>query len=155
MKKLKIYLDTSVISMLDDSSLGIITRRFFDVVTQYNCELVISEVVENEINETKANKREAIFYFLSTLNVMTIPYDDRSNNLAWKYVIEGVLTDNHIDDLMHVAYATVYECDAIVSWNRKHIAKQSKIQKLNLCNLKYNYRSITICTPQEFIDNFI
>jgi hypothetical protein len=69
-------------------------------------------------------------------------------------VVEGILTHNHIDDLLHIAYATVYECDVIVSWNRKHIAKATKIQKINLCNIKNNYRSITICTPEDFLTIF-
>ncbi|MDR1140128.1 MAG: hypothetical protein LBL62_00445 [Planctomycetaceae bacterium] len=78
----------------------------------------------------------------------------KSNNLAWKYVTEGVLTHNHFDDLLHVAYATVHKCTMIVSWNRKHIAKPIKIQKLNACNLKNNYNAILIYTPEEFLINF-
>jgi hypothetical protein len=88
---------------------------------------------------------------MKQLEFTKIPYCDESNILAWKHVTENILTRHHFDDLSHVAYATVHECDMIVSWNRKHIAKQSKIRKLNLCNIKYNYRSITICTPKEFL----
>jgi predicted nucleic acid-binding protein len=155
MKKLKIYLDTSVISMLDTSMRGIITKEFFNVATQNDHELVISEIVNLEIKDAELSKREQILYFLGTLNYQSLPYTQESHNLAWNYVIEGVLTHNHIDDLLHVAYATVHNCDMIVSWNRKHIAKPSKIQKLNFCNIKNNYHSITICTPEEFLIHFI
>ncbi|MDR1484431.1 MAG: hypothetical protein LBT09_06370 [Planctomycetaceae bacterium] len=152
MKKLKIYLDTSVVLMRDDSARGIITKEFFKNVSQNNHNLVISEIVDYEITNTKDElQKESNKYFMSTIEYSLLPYSKESHDLAWKYVINGVLTHNHIGDLLHVAYATVNECDMIVSWNRKHIAKHSKIQKLNLCNIKYDYRSITICTPEEFL----
>jgi hypothetical protein len=97
------------------------------------------------------NKREAILQFLETVNCVSLPYSEESHRLAWCYVKDGVLTENHIDDLRHVAYATVYECDVIVSWNRRHIASLPKIQKLNFCNIKYHYRSMMICTPEKFL----
>jgi hypothetical protein len=152
MKKLKIYLDTSVISMLDDSERGIITRDFFEFAIQKGYQFVVSEVVRAEIDDTpEENKRVAILQFLETLNCVSVPYNQESIDLAWTYVSEEILTDSHIDDLTHIAYATVFGCNMIVSWNRKHIAKPIKAQKINACNMKNNYSMIAIYTPQEFL----
>lgn len=149
---MKIYLDTSVVSMLDDSLRGIVTREFFNFAKQQQYDFAVSEVVNTEIGDiSEAAKRETILQFLETLNCAFLPYSEESHRLAWKYVLDGVLTDNHIDDLTHVAYATVHKCDMIVSWNRKHIAKPIKVQKLNACNIKNNYSMIAIYTPQEFL----
>jgi hypothetical protein len=155
MKKLKIYLDTSVISMLDDSVLGIITRKFFEIVNKNNYELVISPITDREIKDAPPEKKEDILIFLKQLNNLTeLPIDNNSYSLAWNYVLDGILTPNHFDDLLHVAYATIYECDFIVSWNRKHIAKKSKIDKINIYNIKNNYRTIIVYTPHEFLVHF-
>ncbi|MDR1291540.1 MAG: hypothetical protein LBK06_10100 [Planctomycetaceae bacterium] len=156
MKKTKIYLDTSVVSMLDDSALGILTKNFFELVKQKDLyELVVSPIVTDEIGNAKIEKREAIFRFVRTLNnLVELPSNEKSYDLAMYYVVEGILNLNHIEDLLHVAYASLYECDAIVSWNRKHIANSAKKQKLNFCNFKYGYHPIIICTPQYFVDNF-
>jgi hypothetical protein len=154
MKNFKIYLDTSVISMLDNSGRGVITKKFFEAVNNNNCELIISEIVNNEIVDAEISKKDAILFFLDTLKYTLIPYNQKSYDLAWNYVFDGILTHNHIDDLLHVAYATVHECDMIVSWNRKHIAKPIKIQKINACNLKNNYNVIAIFTPEEFLTYF-
>jgi predicted nucleic acid-binding protein len=153
MKRIKIYLDTSVVSMLDDSSHGILTKKFFDIVAQDNYELVMSDIVSTEIKGAEKTKRESILYFLSGLTITTLLYNEESNSLAWKYVDDDVLTSLHIVDLLHVAYATVHKCDVIVSWNRRHIAKETKIKKVNACNIKHGYSTIMICTPQYFIDN--
>ncbi|MDR2706535.1 MAG: hypothetical protein LBC02_12210 [Planctomycetaceae bacterium] len=152
MKAIKIYLDTSVISMLDNSLRGMITREFFEFSAQKGYQFVISEVVKKEIDDIPEEiKRETILQFLETLSCVLLPYNQESIDLAWTYVSEGILTDNHIDDLTHIAYTTVFDCDVIVSWNRKHIANPTKMKKLNDCNLKNNYSMIAIYTPQEFL----
>jgi hypothetical protein len=138
--------------MLDNPDLGAITREFFEFTIQNGCQFVISEVVNKEISDTPTEeKRKAVLLFLKTLNCVLLPYDIESRNLAKVYVSEGILTDNHIDDLRHVAYATVFDCDMIVSWNQKHIAKTIKIQKINDCNMKNNYSMIAIYTPERFL----
>jgi hypothetical protein len=152
MKKLKIYLDTSIISMLDNPDLGAITREFFELAIQKNCQFVISEVVNKEIDDTPTEKkRKTILLLLETLNCVLLPYSEESQNLAENYVKDGILTTKHLDDLMHIAYATVFDCDMIVSWNQKHIAKPIKIQKINDCNMKNNYAMIAIYTPEHFL----
>jgi predicted nucleic acid-binding protein len=154
MKSFKIYLDTSVISMIDNPDLGAVTREFFEFAKQKNCEFMISEVVKNELDESKKNKGGTILTFFETLDCVPLVYNDSAHYLAERYIEDGVLTEKHIDDLTHVAYATVYKCDMIVSWNRRHIAKPIKIQKINNCNLKNNYPMIAIYTPGDFLLNF-
>jgi predicted nucleic acid-binding protein len=152
MKIIKVYLDTSVVSMLNDSEQGIITRNFFDFAIQKGYQFVVSEVVKTELNGVlEETKRETILNFLDTLNCLSLPYSKEAYNLAWTYVVDEILTENHFEDLLHVAYATVHDCDVIISWNRRHIANQTKIQKLNLCNIKNNLRPIAIYTPQDFL----
>jgi predicted nucleic acid-binding protein len=151
---MKIYLDTSVVSMLDDSERGTATKEFFEFINEKNYELVISEIVDNEIRDTKSKKKDTIIEFLNTLNCIYLSHSEESHDHAWNYIADEILTKNHFDDLLHVAYATVHNCNVIVSWNRKHIAKLVKIQKLNACNLKHNYNIIAIYTPEEFLTLF-
>jgi hypothetical protein len=151
---MKIYLDTSVVSMFNNPELGNITREFFDFITQNNHELVISEIVENEIELAEITKREQIISFLKTLNITKLSKNNEIYNLSQEYINNKILTSNHLDDLLHISYATLSYCDVIVSWNRKHIAKESKIQQINLCNLKNNLHTVIICTPQDFLKLF-
>jgi predicted nucleic acid-binding protein len=140
--------------MIDHSIRGIITQDFFKFVEEKNHEIVISTIVNEEIYKALPEKKEEILNFLKQLNNVTIlSADNDSYNLALKYIKEGILTESHLNDLLHVAYATVSACDVIVSWNRKHLAKESKIQKINFCNIRNNYQSIIICTPQDFLNN--
>jgi hypothetical protein len=72
-------------------------------------------------------------------------------NSQKKYIEVGILNEKHFDDLLHVAYATIYKCDIVISWNRKHLAKVTTMQKINKFNLDNNLRMIIIDTPQFVI----
>jgi hypothetical protein len=140
--------------MLDDSERGKRTKDFFKYVLQYNHQLILSEIVKGEIDDAEEHKKVTILRFLNTLTPLYLPHNKEAHHLAAQYINERILTDNHIGDLLHIAYATVYGCDIIISWNRKHIARQSKIKKINACNLKNNYGIIEIYTPEEFLTSF-
>ena len=43
--------------------------------------------------------------------------------LAKKYIAEGILPENKLEDAVHAATATVFELDALISWNLKHPAQ--------------------------------
>lgn len=66
--------------------------------------------------------------------------------------IEGILTETWYDDALHVALATVAECDVIVIWNFKHIVNFKKIPLFNAVNVLQGYRQIAIHSPLEVIN---
>jgi hypothetical protein len=55
------------------------------------------------------------------------------------------------DDALHVALATVNNCDMIVSWNFKHIVHYDKIRAYNGINIRLGYSVIAIYSPKEVI----
>jgi hypothetical protein len=128
MRKTRLYLDTSPIIMVapdQDPIRRAITEEFFRVVAERSdeYELFVSRVTIEELDEAKSEeKREAAIAFLNKINCTKIPPSDIVDNLAWIYVIDGVLSQNHLDDLTHVAYAVVSHCDYIVTWNMRHLA---------------------------------
>ena len=65
---------------------------------------------------------------------------------------EGILTEKWYDDALHVALATIAECNVIVSWNFKHIVNFRKIPLFNAVNMLNGYRQIAIHSPLEVIN---
>ncbi len=39
------------------------------------------------------------------------------------------------EDALHAAVATVYEMDALISWNLRHLANLQRMEKINGINL--------------------
>src|SRR3989339_130481 len=101
-KKLKIYLDTSVINFLfadDAPDLKKITIDFFDnYLENYNVE--ISEIVISEIGKTKDNIKQNILF--DAINRYKIPIKNRFTteiaDFAWTYIDSAIIPRNKLED---------------------------------------------------------
>lgn len=152
MRKLRLYLDTSVISDIDapaDSERGTITKEFFRIVAENpdEFELIVSPITTAEIDDTPEPKLTLLTTFLKRLVPVRLPENPEAENLAWIYVLEDVLSANHIDDLMHVAYAVTARCDYVISWNMRHLVNPKTISRVNEVNALEKFSHIIIATP--------
>ena len=159
MRKLKIYLDTSVISFLyaDDSpEKRDITVDFFDnYLSQYD--VYISNLVLAEINNTADKElKDALINAIEkySLQVLQIPenFQELIFSLARTYISEKVIPENKIDDAVHIAICTIFEFDILLSWNFRHIANIKKQMQVASVNKKEGYlKELFLFNPMEVI----
>lgn len=152
MRKLRLYLDTSVISDIDAPhapDLEAITKEFFRFTGERKSEyeLCISPVGVSEIENSPEPKRSQFVDFIRHQNILILPDSEDALILADLYVEAKVLSEKHLRDLSHIAFAVVYRCDYIVSWNMKHFVKPKTISGVHAVNLANNYMSPFIVTP--------
>lgn len=149
MKKLKIYLDTSVYSALyDERDLNRQkqTKEFWENIKNY--ELYYSDINLEEINAvTDQNLRNKLKIALN--NGKEIKISSEVRQLSKIYITEGFIPEKYESDAMHIAFTTVYSLDILVSWNFKHLVKRKTRIGVNLINLKEGYKSIEILAPPE------
>jgi predicted nucleic acid-binding protein len=150
--KIKLYLDTCIFGVLDKER-KIKTNEFFKFVSKNHekYELVISQITIAEIDNANEVTKNKITDFIEAIKITELPENNEAIDLAKEYIKTGILGEKHYADLLHIAYATLTECDILVSWNRKHLAKLTTMQKVNKFNLDNNLRMIIIETPQFFI----
>lgn len=157
MKKLRIYLDTSVINLLfadDAPEKRDITREFFDAfVAPRVHECFVSPVVVDEINRTgESPSREKLLKVLREypLGMLSIQPPEEVVALADAYREKGAIPAAKIEDSMHVALATVHQMDALISWNFEHLANLKKERRIVAVNetLGYIY-PLRVTTPLE------
>ena len=91
-----------------------------------------------------------VFYSLPKRNIFVIDAIEAHEELAEKYINEGILTKKWYDDALHIAIATHVRADVLVSWNFKHIVRCDKIIQFNKVNTLNNYQPVSIYSPQEF-----
>lgn len=161
MKKIKIYLDSSVISHLfaDDSpERKLITEELFNVINaETHYEFFISDIVINEISKTPDfHLREKLLNAAKNNNIHLLDYNesvDEVKSLAMKYLSQGALPSSSVDDSLHVAIVTIYEIDILLSWNYKHLANINRERRFHSINFNegYNY-PIRITNPMEVIN---
>ncbi len=162
MKKIKIYLDTSVINFLfaDDSpEKKEITKQFFDSFIKTGIyETYVSIFVLEEINNTTDSlKRDLLSDVIKNYPVQIIDTsaDEAAIDLlSDEYIKQQVVPGNKIFDALHVAACTLFEIDFLVSWNFKHLANVNREKKFITVNLALNYNyPLRIVTPENLFND--
>lgn len=148
MKKLRIYLDTSVIGGCLDNEFSVESNQLIEAIKQEKFILLISDIVVNElINAPQSVKDILLSIPQSILEAVNITPEILQ--LRDAYINAGVVTTKSINDATHVAAATVARADAIISWNFKHIVRLDKMKGYNQINLLNGYGILTIISPLE------
>lgn len=157
MRNPHLYLETSVwnFCFADDApEKKEITLRFFERIGRGDVyEAFISDVVIQEIGRAESGKAKRLLDVIAQYSPKILTVNEESIELAQRYLYEGLLPANKIEDAMHAAIATVYEMDALISWNLKHLANYRKMELINGVNMKSGYcKRLELITPMEVSD---
>lgn len=154
MEKPTIYIETSVVSYLTarpHRDLVIATyqqltlewwthsRQEFDL---YTSPLVIEEAGRGD--PIAANQRLEVLQDLSLL-----PSNREIEELAHRFMTGHLLPTKATDDALHIATATVYGIDYLLTWNCRHIANAQLQKQIRLVCQREGYDLPILCTPIE------
>ena len=148
---LRVYADTSVYGGVYDDEFSEASARFFQAVRRGRFQVVLSEVVHRELAFAPDKVQELFQEILPSALLATV--SEEAITLQCAYIRAGIVAKRSLDDALHVALATVAECDMIVSWNFKHIVNYQKIPMFNAINTLHGYRPLMIYSPLEVIEN--
>jgi predicted nucleic acid-binding protein len=154
MKKMKIYLDTSIISAYFDYRKPLrqlITQKWFqfEIVDfdPYISTLVLQEIDQNSDSELK----DKMIRLIDDYGFSILEINKDAIKLSEIYRKEAIKKE--INDSIHIAIASVNELDAIISWNFKHIVNLKTINIIHSLNLLNKYKIIEILTPENLGGN--
>jgi predicted nucleic acid-binding protein len=150
MKKLKIYLDTSVISYLDQQDAPekmAETLEFWEKAKAGEFDIIISSVTIDEINQCSEKKKKILQGYLKQVRHTIVPIEGKTICVAERFINFGILRQKSFDDCQHIAAAIVSGCDAIVSWNFKHIVNHRTIMGVKAVAALEGYSDLLIYTP--------
>jgi predicted nucleic acid-binding protein len=153
MKKLKIYLDTSVIGHLDAPHAERCedTHKLWQAIKAGKYDAFISPVVMGELNDCKEPKLSVLLEHLQSIRYTELEETKEVSELALKYLEAGILKEKSFDDCQHIAYACVYNCDMVVSWNFRHLVNIKTITGVKGVNALSGYKEMPIYTPTMLI----
>lgn len=158
MIKLKIYLDTSVISHLQQEDVPEKMQETLELWEQFkqrkDIEVVISDLVIREISRCSEPKLSFLLDKLSEINYTVAQVSEEDRMLADIYLKNGVLREKSLDDLTHIAIATLNHCRYIISWNFKHFVNPKTIKAVNAINLSLNLSQVDIFPPSMMLGGF-
>ncbi|MCX6351029.1 MAG: PIN domain-containing protein [Bacteroidetes bacterium] len=149
--KQRFYFDTSVFGGVFDEEFEEASYQLFERVKLGKIVCIYSDLTEKELLNAPENVK-IHFKSLKKENLEFLVVNDEALALAKKYIDEKVVGKTSFDDCVHIAMATIYKADILVSWNFKHIVNVYKIRGYNGINLKNGYIQLEIRTPKEILE---
>ena len=151
-----VYIETSILGYLTARSTDNlivaanikITQDWWD---EYSNSLVLytSEIVEDEaaMGDPKiASQRLNLLQSLTFLDLT-----EEARDLAEEFLRQSNLPSKASNDALHMALATVYGLDYLLTWNCKHMANSQIQRKLSEISRDLGYKLPFVCTPYEFM----
>ena len=148
---IRVYADTSVFGGVFDDEFSRPSRTFFQQVRQGRFQLVVSPLIEDELELAPEPVRGLLSEMESYAEVADI--GGAVADLQEAYLREGIVGEKSSDDALHVAIAVVAQCTVIVSWNFKHIVHFDKIPLYNAVSARHGHAELAIHSPREVIEN--
>lgn len=158
MKKLRIYLDTSIINFLfadDAPDLKKITKELFqDFIKKEKYLFYISDVVIKEIEKTRDEPhKKKLLNVIKDYNLRILTISEDAEKLSLIYIKDKVIPERKIEDAQHIAITTIHQLDVLLSWNFKHLANINKQRAVKRINEREGYFYPLILTnPMEVMD---
>ena len=155
MKKIKYYLDTTIFNFVfaeGDTEKKDITLKLFKDLSLIAEGIYISDEVIREISRAPEPRKSQLEGLLKENNPLLLEVDIEAEELAERYVKEGIIPERYRSDALHIAVAVINGIEVIVSWNFEHIVKLKTRVMVNGVNRLLGYHEIEICSPEEVIE---
>jgi predicted nucleic acid-binding protein len=147
--KLRLYLDTSVISAYVDDRMPerqLATVEFWNRLPDFD--VSVSELTVTEVRATRdLAPQRRMDELIASFEVL--PVGDEARALAREYVRRGVFSPATLDDALHVAVAVESRRDLLVSWNFRHLVNRRRRALVNEVSISLGYPTIEIIAPPE------
>ena len=153
-RKLKVYLDTSVISYLQQEDAPERMKDTLALWTQFEdrkYDICLSQVTLDEVGECREPKRTVLYEYLSRISYTKLEITDEVLKVANQIIDMGILIKKSIDDCQHIATVVVYGYDCIISWNFKHIVNIKTIKGIRAITHLESYKDIDIMNPSVLL----
>lgn len=110
-------------------------------------ELFTSEIVLAEISEGEAFMAQQRLEVMRDIKLLRLT--DDTETLTRRILDSGLLPLDADRDAAHIALATIYEMDILLSWNCRHIANASIQARLRRLAEQMGFALPVLCTPDE------
>ena len=124
------------------------TSRDWWELKRHQHELFTSEIVLAEISEGEAAMAKQRLEVMRD-NIKSLRLTDDTEALTRRILESGLLPLDADRDAAHIALATIYEMDILLSWNCRHIANASIQARLRRLAGQMGLALPVLCTPDE------
>ncbi len=149
--KEKVYLDSTVPSYYFDEREAL--RTFTDITRKWwsemsgDYELYISDAVLQELNNGNYPRKDEIIRLVSAIPLLPLAPD--LEQVVEFYISNYVMPRSLVGDALHLAYASYFDIQYLLTWNCNHLANANKRKHIRVVNARLGLSTPEIVTPLE------
>lgn len=149
--KRTVYLDTTIPSYLFDERENI--RSYIEVTKKWwteerqNYRVVVSGETVAEASRGNHPHKGRIVACVAELEFL--PYDEQIDQIVQVYIQNKLMPRSMTGDGLHLAYASLYKVDFLLTWNCNHLANANKKRHIKTINARLDLFTPEIITPLE------
>lgn len=149
--KEKVYLDSTVPSYYFDERDSLktfteVTKKWWSEMSGYY-DLYISDAVLQELNNGSYPRKDEIIRLVSTIPLLP-PVSDLEQIIEF-YIANYVMPRSLVGDALHLAYASYFDIQYLLTWNCNHLANANKRKHIRVINARLGLSTPEIVTPLE------
>jgi predicted nucleic acid-binding protein len=156
MDRTRVYIETTIPSAYFDqrSSPAMVARR--DATRRWwaasgdRYEKVTSAAVRDELEKGPSHRKEAWLTLIEHLPLL--PRNAAVREIASTYIRYKVMPSHPLGDALHLALASYYRCDYLLTWNFKHLANTNKFGQIQRVSALHDLFVPRIVTPSELLE---
>lgn len=156
--KQSVYLDATIPSFYYEERPGTIIQAWREITVQFwdsarpRYDLFVSDETLRELQDAgyPAEKRQQCLALVAPLPRLAVTAEVSA--LAAFYVREGVMPSNDLGDAFHLAFATWYRIQYLLTWNCKHLANANKFERIQAVNSQRRLVSPLLVTPAQLLE---
>lgn len=154
---LKIYIETTIPSFYFETRRNVEcisrrnwTRRWWDD-QRHEYELATSLVVRGELSDPKypETKRRNALALVDELPLLDLA--SQIDEIVDVYVGNLLMPQQPTADAIHLALASFYGCDVLLTWNCVHLANPNKFRHIESINKRLKLTVPAVITPLELL----
>jgi predicted nucleic acid-binding protein len=155
MRKPSVYVETSIPSFYFESrpEPAMQARREWTRTwwsrAQIDYELFTSEAVLDELRRGEYEKKRDCLGLLDQLPVLAIT--SATADIVAAYLRHKLMPADPAGDALHLALASQYKCDFLLTWNCTHLANANKFGHIRRVNTMLGVFVPTLTTPLELL----
>ena len=125
------------------------TCQWWDELGESSFDLVTSQAVIDELSRGHFPGKDDALRLVNDLELL--PVVDEIEEIVAVYVSHRLMPKDAVGDALHLAIASFYGCDYLLTWNCKHLANANKYRHMRRINAMMDLVTPSLVTPLELL----
>jgi predicted nucleic acid-binding protein len=125
------------------------TRQWWDELGTRDFDLVTNQAVIDELSRGRFPGKDDALKLVNDLELL--PIVEEIEEIVTVYISHSLMPKDAVGDALHLAMASFYGCDYLLTWNCKHLANANKYRHMRRINVMMDMVTPSLVTPLELL----